>query len=234
MHHPVSEGDEAMTAADEDAIILYSMTRSGHGHRVRLFLSLIGLPHRVIHVEPEGGLLKTPRFLSMNPFGQVPILIDGTTVLHESNAILVYLARKYADPDWLPDDPLGMSQVQQWLSLASGPITYGPCAARRIVVYGETLVDMETAQRIALDLLDTIELLFARRSFAIGEKPTIADVAAYTYIAHAPEGGISLNPYPHIRRWIAQVESLPGFSPMPSASNGISSSSGPCPLPVCS
>jgi glutathione S-transferase len=55
----------------------------------------------------------------------------------------------------------------------------------------------------------------AGRAFLAHDAATIADLACYSYVAHAPEGGISLDPYPNIRAWLARVEALPGFVPMP-------------------
>jgi len=196
-------------------IRLYSMTYSGHGHRVQLLLSLLGLPYEKIDVDPHDGVLKTPGFLAMNPFGQVPVIVDGDTTLHDSNAILVYLARKYGGPSWLPEDPEGSALVQQWFSLAAGPIAFGPCAARRLQVYGEELVPMASAVTIGVKLFPVLESMLSGRTFATGKHPSLADVAAYTYIAHAPEGGLSLEPYPAIRAWLARIEGLPGFIPMP-------------------
>jgi glutathione S-transferase len=57
----------------------------------------------------------------------------------------------------------------------------------------------------------------AAHAWLAGEAPSIADVACYAYIAHAPEGGIALDPYPQVRAWIARVQALPGFVPMPDA-----------------
>jgi len=47
------------------------------------------------------------------------------------------------------------------------------------------------------------------------EHPTLADLACYAYVAHAPEGGISLTPFPQVRAWLRRVEALPRFKPMP-------------------
>ena len=198
-------------------IRLYSMTYSGHGHRVQLLLSLLGLPYEKIDVDPHGGVLRTPEFLTMNPFGQVPVIVDGDTILHDSNAILVYLAKTYGGPAWLPEDAEGSAFVQQWFSLAAGPIAFGPCAARRLRVYGEELIPMGHAVEISMKLFPVLESVLSGRMFAIGEHPSLADVAAYTYIAHAPEGGLSLEAYPAIRAWLERVEALPGFVPMPEA-----------------
>jgi glutathione S-transferase len=200
-------------ARPDRPIRLHSMRYSGHAHRARLFLSLLGLPFETIEVDLRGGAQKSAAFLAMNPFGQVPVIEDGETVVFDSNAILVYLAKRYGDSSWLPEDPVGAARVAQWLSLAAGQIMYGPCAARLVKLFGSPF-DYDASVRIALKLFDVIEPEFGQRAFAIGSHPTIADVAAYTYIAHAPEGGISLAPYPNIRAWLARIEALPGFVPM--------------------
>jgi glutathione S-transferase len=48
----------------------------------------------------------------------------------------------------------------------------------------------------------------------VGSAATLADVACYAYVARAPEGDISLEPYPALRAWLARIEALPGFVPM--------------------
>ena len=52
-------------------------------------------------------------------------------------------------------------------------------------------------------------------AFIIGAQPTIADLALYTYTAHAPEGMVSLDAYASLRAWLARIEALPGFVAMP-------------------
>lgn len=195
-------------------IRLHAMRFSGHAHRAKLFLSLLGLPFETIEVDLRAGEQKSSAFLAMNPFGQVPVIEDGETVVFDSNAILVYLAKRYGDPSWLPEDPIGAARVAQWLSVAAGQIVYGPGAARLAKAFGAQL-DYDAAVRAALKLFDVIEPEFGKRPFAVGTHATIADVAAYSYVAHAPEGGISLEPYPNIRAWLARVEALPGFVAMP-------------------
>lgn len=103
---------------------------SGHSHRVRLFLSLIGAHAEAIEVDLANGAHKAPEFLKLNPFGQVPVLVDNDIVITDSNAILVYLAKRFGKTDWLPESPAGAAAVQKWLSVAAGEIAYGPAAAR--------------------------------------------------------------------------------------------------------
>ena len=201
-------------------IRLHTTQLSGHGHRVKLFLTLLDLPFETIELNMRAGDNRRPEYLQLNPFGQVPTIEDGDTVLFDSNAILVYLAKRYGDPSWLPDDALGAAAVQRWLSLAAGQIAYGPCAARLVTVFGAPL-DLETAQKIAVKLFDVLDAELAGKRFAAGDNVTIADIAAYTYIAHAPEGGISLEPYPNLRGWLSRIEALPRFIAMPATKAGL-------------
>jgi len=194
-------------------ICLHRFRLSGHCHRVELFLSLLGRPVEIVDL-PSGGQ-KAPAFLAMNPFGQVPVIEEDGVVLADSNAILVYLAIKH-DPTrrWYPIDAKGAADVQRWLSVAAGPLFSGPAVARLVGLF-DAKHDLPRAQAVAAGVLGVMEAhLAASGPFFLGQTPTIADVALYSYTAHAPEGHISLDPYPQIRDWTQRIEGLPGFVPM--------------------
>lgn len=195
----------------DQPIRLYGFPLSGHSHRVRLFLALLGLPVDSVTVDLPNGAQKAPGFLARNPFGQVPVIEDGAVTLADSNAILVYLATRY-DPSgrWYPRDPQAMAEVQRWLSVAAGPLAAGPARARLVALFGFPF-DLAQAQAEAARLFAVLEGHLAGRVFLVGAAPTIADLAIYGYTAHAPEGGVALNSYPHIRGWLARIEALPGF-----------------------
>jgi glutathione S-transferase len=193
---------------------------SGHSHRVELMLSLLGLVSERIDVDLSQGEHKRAPFLALNPFGQVPVLDDGGFVLADSNAILVYLAKRYGAEHWLPDGPVETAAVQRWLSIAAGPLVSGPATARLVTVFGASL-DAAAAIARSHDLLRILEAELRDRSFLVGVLPTIADVALYTYVAHAPEGNVSLDAYPNVRAWLERIEKLPGFVPMQSAAVGL-------------
>ncbi|MBP1883935.1 glutathione S-transferase family protein [Sinorhizobium mexicanum] len=189
---------------------LYYHPLSGHAHRARLFLSLIGIEHQLVLVDLAKKEHKEPQFLALNPFGQVPVLDDGGTIISDSNAILVYLAKKAGRTDWLPEDPEGAAAVQRWLSVAAGQIAHGPAQARLINVFKAPYRAEEVIPR-AHAILTLIEATLAGRSWIAAERPTIADVALYSYVASAPEGDVDLLPYPNIRAWLSRIEALPGF-----------------------
>jgi glutathione S-transferase len=205
------------------AIKLYRHPLSGHSHRVEVLLSLLGLDAELIDVDLAKGAHKKPAFLQINSFGQVPVIEDGDTTLSDSNAILVYLASKYDnDRTWLPTDPAQAAQVQRFLSVAAGKIAFGPAAARLVNVFGAGL-DHQNAKDIAHGILGQLDQHLAHSPWLVGYKPTIADVANYTYIVHAPEGDVSLEDYPHVRRWLSRFEALNGFIPMQATTVGLAS-----------
>jgi glutathione S-transferase len=191
---------------------LYYTPLSGHAHRAQLFLSLLGVEHELVSLDLRAGEHKTPAFLQINRFGQVPVLVDGDTVVPDSNAILVYLAKKYQRTDWLPETPTGAAAVQRWLSVAAGQVAYGLCAARLVTLVGAPFDADEVITR-SHGILKLIDAELGGREWLAAPHPTIADVALYSYIANAPEGNVHLGDYPHVAGWLARVESLPRFVP---------------------
>ncbi len=197
----------------ETAIVLHGMPLSGHTHRVALMLNALGLAYRF--EDSPGPVRASPGFLALNPLGQIPVLRDGDLTLADSNAILVYLARRYApDGPWLPLEPVAAAGVQRWLSIAAGEVMHGPATARMISLFGLP-DDPARAARISARVLTFMDGHMQARTFLAADHVTIADLACYSYVAHAPDGGVSLEPYPAVRAWLARVEAQPWFQPMP-------------------
>lgn len=204
----------------QSAVKLYRHPLSGHSHRVELMLSLLDVPTELVFVDLMKGAHKTPEFLALNRFGQVPVIDDNGTVLADSNGILVYLASKYGNGQWLPSDPVEQAKVQRWLSVAAGQISSGPATARLITVFGAGY-DAADAIKRSHALLQVMEDELTNSTFLAGDKATVADVAAYTYVAHAPEGNVSLDEYPNVRAWLGRVEALPKFVGMQRTAVGL-------------
>lgn len=196
------------------AIKLYGTPLSGHCHRVALFLQMLGIEYQ--QIEASAKMRKSADFRKLNPLGQIPVLTDGDLALCDSNAILVYLAKHYApESHWLPDDAVNAALVQRWLSIAAGELRYGPANARIYSLWKMGSDDPARAIEIGNSLLQFMNTHLAGRNYLATDYPTIADLACYSYVAHAPEGHVSLDGHPHVRAWLARVESLPKFHPMP-------------------
>lgn len=193
---------------------LYDLELSGNCYKVRLFAALAKIPLDIVAVDFLDGEHKRPPLIDLNPWGEIPVLEDGAVVLRDSQAILVYLAAQYADASWLPRDPAGLGEVMQWLSTAANEIQNGPGAARLVDKFGYAIDKADTIKRAAR-ILPLIESHLTRHRWLAVDRPTIADCAVMPYVALAPEGGIALHDYPHIRQWIGRIKELPGFTTMP-------------------
>ena len=193
---------------------LYSFPLSGHAHRAELALSLLGIDADIHNLDLATGEQRSDWFKALNPAGKVPVLVDGDIVISESTAILTYLAAKFdKGGNWIPQDAAGAAEVEQWFAVASAGLATGPARARLITVFGAKYDQAETikdAHAFLAYLNDRLE----GRKFLLGAHASFADVAIYSYTAHAPEGLVPLDAYDNIRNWIAAVEALDGFTPM--------------------
>ncbi|NEQ27389.1 MAG: glutathione S-transferase [Microcoleus sp. SIO2G3] len=192
-------------------IQLYGHEMSGNSYKVRLFLELLHLNYEWIKVDLIKGEHQSPEYLALNPFGQVPLLVDGDMKLADAQAILVYLARQYGGDLWIPLDALSLAQVVRWLSTTAGEVRQGPENARLYHLFGATSINLERAYQKADYILTQLNNHLQTRTWLEFERPTIADVSVFPYIALARDGEIDLYAYPNVLAWIDRVKHLPGF-----------------------
>lgn len=199
---------------------LYDLERSGNCYKIRLFLSLIGIEYTKIPVDLRAGENRSSEFLSMNPNGLVPVLVDGSETIYDSIAILSYLAKVYADECWFPGEPVQFSKVIRWLAFEQSEVRYGLARARVIALKNPstlgstgTLEESQLIGKLALTILN--EKLSKSTWLADSRQATICDIACYPYTAMSEDGGISLEPYPAVIRWIEDIERLDGYIALP-------------------
>lgn len=193
-------------------ITLYNMPLSGNCHKVRLLLSVLALPYRTVNL--TGGEQHSPDHLQRNPFGQAPVLDDDGLIIRDSQAILVYLAKRHGGEPWWPADAYRLAQITAWLSTAANEIANGPALLRVHHKFGRD-IDVAGARQISAKVLGIIDRHLESRDWLVGEEVSIADIAAYPYLALAPEGGIDISIYPNIVDWFQRVRALPGYVSMP-------------------
>jgi len=196
---------------------LYSMQRSGNSYKVRLALSRLQLPYRLVEVDILQGESRTPEFLAKNPNGQVPLLqVEPGRYLAESNAILWYLAIGSA---LAPEERVDRADALQWMFFEQHSLEPNIGAAYfwlALVRGGREL------QRHALDewmeggyrALGVMENHLKARQFFVGDRYTIADIALYAYTHLAHECDFDLATFPAIRDWLARVADEPGHIAM--------------------
>jgi glutathione S-transferase len=193
---------------------LYEFALSGNCHKIRLMLSLLGLDYRSVIVNGSERQQKSVDFLSMNPFGQVPVLTDDDVIVRDSQAILVYLARKYGNEQWLPNEATALAEVATWLSTAANEVSMGPNRLRLHYKFGRA-INSEESRQTAINLLNILQGRLEKYEWLATDHLTIADIAIYPYIALAPEGRLDLESYPAVTGWVSRIQALPGYVGMP-------------------
>jgi glutathione S-transferase len=200
-------------------MILHDYVLSASCYKVRLMAALLGvkLTLRAVNFHP-GHEHRSPAMLELNPHGTLPVLQDGDLVLTQSAAMLVYLASAHG-PAWLgADDAPTRAEVQEWLTFASALNGSLGLARLHDVIGWPADIDASRAEGVRhLRILEA--RLFDRRcegqTFLADARPTVADIACFPNVALAPDGGVSLDPYPSIRLWMRALRALPGFIEMP-------------------
>jgi glutathione S-transferase len=195
-------------------LTLYDMPLSGNCYKVRLLLSFLSLSYQARPVDLASGEQRSPDYFRLNPFGQVPVLDDDGVIIRDSQAILVYLAKRYGGEQWWPDDASQLAQLAAWLSTASNEIFHGPALLRVHHKFGRD-IDVSKALQTAEKVLAIIDHHLENEDWLVGGTLSIADIAAYPYLALAPEGGVDIGAYRHIVVWFQRIRVLPGYVSMP-------------------
>ena len=190
-------------------IKLHGAALSGNSYKARLLLELLGLEYEEIPIDLRSGENRTEAFLALHPRGQVPTLVDGEVTVWDSQAILVYLARRYGEA-WLPTEPVPMAEVMQWLAVAENELLFGLARARAVVSLGRDF-DLASCQAYGRAGLELLEQRLAEHEWLAAGKPTIADIACMPYAARSHVGEIPLDDFPSVRAWIDRIRALPGF-----------------------
>ena len=192
-------------------ITLYDSRFSLNCYKVRLLLALLGVPYTRQPVDIRKGEHRAPELLARNPFGQIPVLDTGALALRDSQAILVWLARRHGNEQWMPTQAEDEALVNAWLAASAYELRLGPYEARLrkrapfLCVTGDTQAN--NTER-ALRLYE--ERLRGRQWLAL-DHPTVADIAAFPSLAHASDGDVDLGGCSGILAWLDRVRGLPGF-----------------------
>ena len=198
---------------------LYDYILSPSCYKVRLMAAFAGVKPEIRAVDfHPGGEHRSPEMLALNPAGSIPILIDGDLVLTESSAILAYLAATSA-PEWLGSgNPQETARIQQWLSFSHRLTSnLGGARLHEMLLRPGNIDQLQANGVAALRELEAglFEQQLKGQRFLASNRPSIADVACFPYVALAPDGGVSLDPYPTIRLWSRAFRALDGFIEMP-------------------
>jgi GST-like protein len=185
-----------------------------NGQKVHIALEELGLPYEAIPVNIGAGEQFKPAFLEIAPNNRIPAIVDpdgpsGRLTLFESGAILIYLAEKAGR--LIPADPAQRYTCLQWLMFQMGGV--GPMFGQyhHFATYAPEKIPY-TIDRYGAEVARLYRVLNARLAdapYLAGADYSIADIATFPWARGAERRQIELEDFPHLRRWLVEIESRP-------------------------
>ncbi len=193
-------------------IQLYGSPLSGNTHKVRMALAFLGLPwdERLT----DAAARRSDSFAALTPMRQIPLFVDGAFTLRDSQAILAFLAARHRPGDWDGAAPEERGEIAVWLSHAANEIANGPATLRLARKFDVPIAE-DHAAAITARILPVVEAHLERRDWLVGDRLTIADLAASPYLALVEDAGIDAAAWPAIHAWTHRIAALPDFPAMP-------------------
>ncbi|HEX6978072.1 MAG TPA: glutathione S-transferase family protein [Alphaproteobacteria bacterium] len=192
-------------------LTLYGNWLSMPSSKVGLMLNMLGVPFEYRHVDVAAGQNRTPEFLAMNRFGQVPVLRHGNLTVVQSNAILQYLADAFGR--FGGRNRAERTRIAEWLFWEHDQLATGVGMSRLFARFMPQPEDVTTfMRRRGEQALDTLDAWLGDHSFLAGDRPTIADIAVFPWTTTADEGGFDLSRWPNVQAWAARMRAVKGVA----------------------
>lgn len=184
--------------------------------KVPIALEELGLAYRLYSINIKAGAQKSPEFLTLNANAKVPVLVDSindtkSITLSESAAILVYLAEKTGQ--LLPASGEARARVfEQLFFHASGlGVAFGNAGYFRKLAPEKMPLAIERFGNEALRILGVLDQVLSNQKFVAGTELSIADIAHFGWLWRREFAGVSIENFPHVARWFAELEARPAF-----------------------
>lgn len=188
---------------------------TANGYKASIMLEEVGLPYQVREYDLVKGENFTPEFLSLNPVGRLPAIVDhdvagGPLSVYGTAAILIYLAEKTGQ--LLPTSARDRAKTFEWIGIVSGDVgpAYSGQFVFNVVAQEKIPYAIELYNRLCLRMVQTLEQQLARTTFLTGDDYTIADIIAY------PVATVSmkrfpgnLDAHPNLARWATKIGARP-------------------------
>jgi len=203
---------------------LYGILLSPNVARTAVVARELGIKLTSVHVDLAKGEHKQEPFLSLNPFGSIPVYVsnDESVKLYESRGIARYLDVKTGGKLLSINDPAKYGLIEAWAS-----VEYGTFSQQAGAIFAEKIVKprfrnlptdeavVETNKAALIKTLEIYEkhLATAKTAFLAGNEVSIADlfhlpIGAAVFLTLLPD---ILNPFPHVKAWFDKISSLPSW-----------------------
>lgn len=199
-------------------LTLYTTPLSANGRKALAVSLQLGLDPKVTLVNVYRGEGRAGDYLSVNPQGKVPSLVDGGLMLWESNAILQYLAEAYGGYALWSKDPKRRADLSRWLFWESShwqptlTEVMRPAVAQKLELVPRTPeLHADYASPAFRSVAGLLDVQLSDRPFVGGAELTIADFSIAGMMTYARATAFPFDAYPHIAAWYARIEALPAW-----------------------
>jgi len=193
---------------------LYDHPLSGNCYKARLLLSHLGISYEKVRVELFEGEHKTKSFSRLNPNQKIPVLVDSEYTIWESNAVVLYIAKKFSPNDYFSDDPKEFGLIMQWTIFGKTSIDPYLAVSRYFLKFlGEGNFDktqLDSLQEQGKHSLTILDNHLSQNDFLSGHY-SVADMCCYPYIHLAHEGGFDIADFPSVELWCKRIEGQDGY-----------------------
>lgn len=199
-------------------VTLYSTPLSANGRKALAVSLQLGLDPKVVVVNVYKGEGRASDYLTVNPQGKVPSLVDGSLMLWESNAILQYLAEAYGGYKLWSQDPKRRADLSRWLFWESShwqptlSNVMRPVVAQKLhLAPASPKARADWSDAAFQSLAELLDIQLSDRPFIGGVELTIADFSIAGMMTYARASDFPFDVYPNIGKWYARIEALPAW-----------------------
>ena len=192
---------------------LLGRNTSGNVQKVIFLLEELGTPYTREDYGRQFNNTQDAAYLKLNPNGKVPTLVDGDTVVWESNTILRYLAAKHKKDTLYPSDPAARTEVERWMDwlLASVNYQYVQVFKDSKKASNERAATFEADAKELAAQLSILDGAMAGKAWIAGKDFTLADVALGPIMHRCLDFPIALPALGNLKAWREKLKERPAF-----------------------
>lgn len=192
---------------------LYCFGESGNAYKAALTLTLAQMEWVPVFVDFFNGETRQPAFRALNEMGEVPVLVDGDTVLTQSAVIQDYVSSKTGKLGGR--SAAERREVLRWMFWDNHKLSGQAGATRFLMNFlppekrpAEVIAFQQGRLKAAYTVLNDH---LASRGWMVGDQVSLADTACCGYLFYPEPFGFNRKDWPHVDRWLDRIAALPGW-----------------------
>jgi len=198
---------------------LYVVVGSGNCRKVQATISNLGIDVDIEYLDFFAGDLTRPEYLSLNPNGRVPTLVDGDFTLWESNAIMQYLAGQVPGNPLFPQDPQTRADIVRWqcwelahFNNAFATVAFETVLKAALLKQEPNLPVVEYAMESLSGFAGVLEGHLSNHDYVVGNGITLADYSIINIEGFKEMIPFDWSGYPGLNAYVDRMRADPHWA----------------------